>query len=325
MLLAGIDEAGYGPILGPLTVGCCVLEVPTPDDAVVMPCAWKLLRRIASKTRDASGKKLHIHDSKKVYSPSTGLTELEQSMLVLTGLMHGAVPDDLDAALALLAPDCVKELVRLPWYRAFEGESFPVEVEALSLKLKLNGAKPEFARAGVRVVELRAHVVDEQRLNRYFAATRNKSATSFTFVATHLDRLLREHTRDDELVIFCDRQGGKEHYGPDLRRSFEDWHLEITSETPKRAEYRLTNGPRSARLIFAEKGESECMSVAIASMLAKYLRETLMGRFNAFWKQHMPDVAPTAGYWQDGQRFLRDIEPTCARLGIDPVTLARSR
>jgi hypothetical protein len=67
------------------------------------------------------------------------------------------------------------------------------------------------------------------------------------------------------------------------------------------------------------------MAVALASMLSKYLREAMMRRFNAFWARHRPEVAPTAGYYVDGERFLRDIEPERRRLGIADAELIRSR
>jgi hypothetical protein len=65
--------------------------------------------------------------------------------------------------------------------------------------------------------------------------------------------------------------------------------------------------------------------VALASMLSKYLRESLMRRFNAFWAGHMPEVAPTAGYYNDGTRFLRDIDSKRRQLGIADEELIRSR
>jgi len=67
------------------------------------------------------------------------------------------------------------------------------------------------------------------------------------------------------------------------------------------------------------------MSVAAASMLCKYLRESLMSRFNAFWLQHAPGVAPTAGYYNDGHRFLGDIATARVTLGVRDEDLIRSR
>ena len=73
------------------------------------------------------------------------------------------------------------------------------------------------------------------------------------------------------------------------------------------------------------KAEAQCLPVAVASMLSKYLREMLMRRFNAFWKVHLPDVKPTAGYYNDGLRFLRDIKQKRRELQIsdDLLVLAR--
>jgi hypothetical protein len=139
-----------------------------------------------------------------------------------------------------------------------------------------------------------------------------------------LDYLLRTFG-ESGLVIFCDRQGGRAHYGGLLRQMFDEWHLEIVSESEGRAEYRLIRGDHVVRIIFCEKAEAQCLPVAVASMLSKYLREMLMRRFNAFWQSHLPGVTPTAGYYSDGSRFLRDIEAKRVELGISDELLVRSR
>jgi hypothetical protein len=50
-----------------------------------------------------------------------------------------------------------------------------------------------------------------------------------------------------------------------------------------------------------------------------------MARFRAYWQTEAPEVRASAGYFGDGRRFLREIEPTLARLGIDRTDLARVR
>ena len=264
-----------------------------------------------------------MNDSKKVYSPSAGVAGLERSVLCLASTRFDAI-GALDALLACAAVDSVGELSAIDWYRRRDDETFPLAADPLALRITTNFARVELDRARASIVHLHAYVVPETRLNAMFAATRNKAATSFTFVAQHLDALLTRYA-DQDLVIVCDRQGGRSNYGSLLRQTFDSWSLEVLAEAAERSEYRLIDGSRSARLIFAEKAESLSISVAIASMLAKYLREATMARFNAYWRAHDPTLKPTAGYWTDGLRFLEELAPTLTRLGIDPATLTRQR
>jgi ribonuclease HII len=67
------------------------------------------------------------------------------------------------------------------------------------------------------------------------------------------------------------------------------------------------------------------MSVAMASMVAKYLRECLMDRYNLWWADQVPGIERTAGYYGDGGRFLREIESRRVELGIATDRLVRSR
>ena len=314
-------------MLGPLVVWCCAFEMPDPEGGFDpngdLPCVWKRLGKLVSKNRSKTGRKIHVNDSKQVYSPGLGLKELERSVLALLTTLRGSV-DALDHLLAHVAPHGVKDIGGYTWYATMPAESFPVEADGTSVRLFAKALAELMERTQTRIVHLEAQVVCERQLNQMFDATRNKASALFSVAARHLDHLLRTYGRRN-LVITCDRQGGREHYGSLLRLMFEDWSLEVAREQDGYSDYRLRKDDAVVRLVFCERAEAQCLPVAAASMLSKYLREALMRRFNAYWRQFCPDVAPTAGYYGDGARFLGEIEAKRRELNVPDEALIRSR
>jgi hypothetical protein len=50
-----------------------------------------------------------------------------------------------------------------------------------------------------------------------------------------------------------------------------------------------------------------------------------MLEFNRFWREHQPDLRPTAGYPGDAARFLNAIRTTLEKLGLREEMLWRRK
>ncbi len=99
----------------------------------------------------------------------------------------------------------------------------------------------------------------------------------------------------------------------------------MQEENERISRYRLAGAGGDWFVEFAVGADANHMPVALASMTAKYVREALMLRFNAYWRQWLPEVKPTAGYYTDAQRFLADIQPVLSRCQTPPDVFVRSR
>src|SRR6476661_8551754 len=78
----GLDEAGYGPNLGPLVLSSSACHVPAgaPD------CLWECLAAAVRKAEHPDDGRLLIDDSKKVNEGKAGLAKLEAGVLGALGL-----------------------------------------------------------------------------------------------------------------------------------------------------------------------------------------------------------------------------------------------
>lgn len=316
-ILAGVDEAGLGPILGPLVVGGAALRGPEGADP------WTALAPLVARERKEKGK-IRVADSKKVHQGPHGLRALEETVLAFWACRHGDLPATLGDWLLALGVD-VAALARCPWYADL---SQPLVQAADGGFVQLHGER--LARAlrerDIAVVELFARPVDVEEWNALIAATDNKSKAHFHAYGDVLARLLAVVPAGVDGHVVADRCGGRMHYGTDLRRLRPGARVEVVREEPATSSYRIHRDCGGVTAVtFAERGEDRAFPTALASCFAKYLRERMVGCMNAWFQARVPGLQPTAGYYVDGHRFLADLAPHLPTLAVPTERLVRIR
>ena len=105
--------------------------------------------------------------------------------------------------------------------------------------------------------------------------------------------------------------------------------IEIFIEEKAISSYELTipevEGCPRLFIAFMEKGDRDHLPIALASMAAKYLRELTMHQFNAWFHNYDAGIKPTAGYYQDGRRWLLDTADLRQKIGVDDNRLIRRK
>ncbi len=330
-VLAGIDEAGYGPTLGPLAVGLAVLEVTGVEGAEGgVPDLWRSLEagvcREAGRggTRDRQGR-VAIADSKRLKLPNSSgaahpLVNLERGVLSMLAAMGdgGHSPTTDDELFAMLGGS-------LPAHIAYSGPALalPIGNPPGEIAISANVVRKACVGAGVRVLAMRCRMIGEGQFNAIIERTRNKSETTALAVGEHLRAVIRGFSAGEQpdrprqrLGIVCDRLGGRTSYDRMLSRELPGMSVTTVDETEERSRYVVTDGAGSrAGVSFMVEGEKHHMAVALASMIAKYCRELAMIRFNRFFAvQHRDltgiEIRPTAGYALDARRWLSEIGET---------------
>jgi hypothetical protein len=253
--LAGIDEAGLGPLLGPLAIGFSALRVPSERTD-----AWQSLRAICTQRVDDDADRLVVADSKVVFTrDARGERRLERTALTFLaqrvaqkrcattargvldslgadlrdGPMTRAAEGRLESGAEEAALGCGQDAE--PWSRHLEravpAHATPAEMDALAAALA-----SELARAGIELASAGSRLVHVRDLNASFARTQNKSATHWQATRVLLLRLWLAHAHED-LDLTVDRHGGRVYYADLLAETFDGCSIHVVDERPEASEY----------------------------------------------------------------------------------------
>lgn len=307
-LIIGTDEAGYGPNLGPLVIGLTCWEVPgDPSDFDL----WEALSDVVSESAAADGSRIQIADSKAVFTRARGLSALETGVSAALGLA-GQVAGSWSRLRAAVhtGTGAEDEGADAEWYDGYDPE-LPASATAHHIETMTARWQAVCAQAGISLQAILCDVMEPPRFNRLVRSAGSKGVV-LSQSTLRLIRRVWQPESDTPVLVVADKHGGRNRYDELISEVLDDQFVFRLTEGREISRYRV----HRTQLQFQMKAERH-LPVALASMLAKYVREMSMQAWNAYWQRQLPGLQPTQGYPVDAARFRQQIEQRRQQLGVD--------
>jgi len=263
MLHIGTDEAGYGPLLGPLVIAASAFRTDAPRASLADPAV-------------KDSKVLHARGGRNALARALAPYVDAPRPLSLSRLLAGcAIGGDPRAG--------------HPWYGDVTDAAPPDR-----------SPHPSFLR-------LYLNPVCERQFNEGCGGPGGKASLLTRETLRLVRRALEDHPGEPAEVV-CDRHGGRKRYAVPLMESLLPATIVAERETPDRSDYRIVVGGRPVRISFLVRADGADPPAALASVAAKYLRELFMQALNEYFAERVRGLRPTAGYYEDGRRFVAEVE-----------------
>jgi hypothetical protein len=315
----GIDEAGYGPNLGPMVMSAVIAE--GPDERA--PDLWGDLAATIARAGDPSDR-LWVDDSKAVLRVGRGRDRLETTCLAALAASGRELPCSLGGLLAALDAGTLTDAELSPWLLDADADPALPSPETRALFERAQALRP-FEGAAWRIVAVRSVVVGPARFNAGLEATGSKARVHFATFARLLDAVWTRAGDGVATFVHSDKHGGRHYYYESLLDAFPDAWIDCGPEGPALSRYTVRDASRRLELSLRPRADVDDGLVALASIVSKTVRELWMDAFNAHWTARLPGLRPTAGYPTDAQRFRQAIEPECQARGLDPSLWWRTK
>ena len=347
-IVIGIDEAGYGPSMGPLVIGGTAWWIP--DRWTIDELTQELATCFQPKPSFPGHDFLSIGDSKKILVGKYGWPSLSLAAEWLLAATSGDVATGSGLS-KLIAMDW-ERLQSVPWFHdlvrgqwnsnhSYLNDKMDSAAGPLARQSILATLGPRISqqldRVGMKLLGVQARCIDEPEFNRMVTKTGNKS-TVLSELSLQIAKSLAESCLESSSVnlpgkdllgvepdcgnarcieMFFDKHGGRNRYQAIVIDALDGAWVQADCEGPKLSSYRTQWRGCEVALSFRVGGDSLLPSGA-ASIIAKWVRELSMASLNSYWESACgKEIRPTAGYYVDACRFAGEIEAVATQLGID--------
>ena len=316
MIIAGIDEAGLGPKLGPLIVSSSAFRVADSYDPE-KTTLWDIFTKTITSKKTKTDTRLLITDSKIAYN-AKGVTGLKNVVINFLKAYHNVDKiTNVHELISLLdAHHQIEHITKSKWFSDLSDQS------STDPRLGLDTSSTvDLITSEAEILPLRSRILTAHMLNKLFMQGLNKSEVLLLQTGTHIKHLIDTYT-DQSIKIIVDKQGGKTYYAPFLIDILGGEWVETIKESAQSSLYKIRH---NIYIEFTPKADQKEFTVALASIISKFLREILMDNFNTFFTNKIPNLKPTAGYPEDAKRFFAELTDYLTQAKINKGEIWRER
>lgn len=315
MYLVGIDENGFGPVLGPLNVTGVLFEVERYEHNL-----WEKLNDVFSR-KFSQKNRFKLTDSKQM-TPR----EWEKIALILYFLLFKEIPRFSSTFLKKfilkeksLVKKCGEEEKNMCWEPDFslplwEERNFLEEIPPAGKR-----TKDILEREKIRILALNTLICCPYNFN-FLLQVYNKAELNLYLFETLIKYYYQKYR--GEFLFICGKIGGIKYY----HRYFKllnKYHCLKFSEKDELSEYHFEN---LGKVSFIKDGDENYFPISLSSIIGKYIREIFMRRINTYFSSRVSGLPYVSGYRDKfTKEFIKRVEGELFRLNISPLCFRRQK